>query len=87
MNDEITLRETIKTINTTSGYNPTGHWPDLRCEPFRGDRTSGGILPSLPITVCPLEGERCTVILNKKTHTLRYQDETESGVVIVIEPR
>jgi hypothetical protein len=50
-------------------------------------RTQGGLLPSVPITLFPLEGEICTVIVDKTTHRIRVQNETESGVVIVIEPK
>jgi hypothetical protein len=56
-------------------------------EPCANPRTLGGPIPSPPITVFPLEGERCMVVVNKRTHQVRFQDETESGVVIAVEPK
>lgn len=52
------------------------------------NRASGGPLPQpRSMTAFPSDGETYNVIVNKKTHRIRFQDETESGVVIAIEPK
>jgi len=50
--------------------------------------STGGLIPHpRSMTTFPLNGETYSVIVDKTTHRIRFQDETESGVVIVIEPK
>ena len=45
--------------------------------------------PSRPrsLTTYPLEGEQHSIVVDKRTHRIRFDGETESGVVVVIEPK
>lgn len=49
---------------------------------------AGGYLPRpRTMTTFPAEGEQYSVVVNKQTHRVRFEGETESGVVIVVEPK
>lgn len=39
------------------------------------------------MTTYPQPNEQYSVVVDKRTHRIRYEGETESGVVVVFEPK
>lgn len=50
--------------------------------------TIGGTLPRPRVqTFFPVEGEQHSIVVDKTTHRIRFEGETEQSVVVVIEPK
>ena len=64
--------------NWNGENTPTGIQPDAV-----NSQATRGLIPCPRMTTTyPIEGDTYNIIVNKKTHRLRFQDEAESSVVV-----
>ena len=61
--------------------------PDLVTQSPSGKRCVGGWLPPRPTGSAAVGREAHRVVVDKRTHRIRFEDETESSVVIIIDPK
>lgn len=92
MDDERLLAQNLAMLNSLPDGRAerlVSSWPDLRSIPFDGTKGSvGGPLPPLSHGFAyPRENQTHIIVIDKTTHRVRFEDETEAEVRIVIEPK
>lgn len=82
MDDEQVLRKTLQSLN---GMGNGSHWPDLRFIKTPDDWPWRRRL-MVPLNPVPFDIKQ-KLVVNKVTHRIKFENETETEVTIIVEPK